>query len=103
MSKNKSNLCDNVMWELRYFCKILTEGDVRAWEVLASDKIVQSSPEHQEMRENWKKFMNTRNFINASRGYAHNQYKKALDYDDIGEKGQIRTAKFVISFLRVMW
>lgn len=94
---------DNTSYELRHFCKLATQGNATSIEVLASDKIIQTSPEHQEMRENWKKFMNTKNFINASRGYAHNQYKKALDYDDVGEKGQLRTAKFIISFLRVMW
>lgn len=94
---------DNTSYELRNFCKLATKGNATILEVFFSDKIIQTSPEHQEMRENWKKFMDTKNFINASRGYAHNQYKKALDYDDMGEKGQIRTAKFVISFLRVMW
>lgn len=94
---------DDTSYELRNFCKLATKGNATILEVFFSDKILQTSPEHQEMRENWKKFMNTKNFINASRGYAHNQYKKALDYDDMGEKGQIRTAKFIISFLRVMW
>lgn len=94
---------DNTSYELRHFCKLATQGNATSIEILASDKIIQTSPEHQEMRENWKKFMDTKNFINASRGYAHNQYKKALDYDDVGEKGQLRTSKFIISFLRVMW
>lgn len=68
-----------------------------------SDQVIETSPQHQEMCDNWKKFMDTQAFIQASRGYAHNQYKKALSYDDLGEREQIRTAKFIISFLRVMW
>ena len=94
---------DNTSYELREFCKLATKGNATILEVFFSDKIIETSPIHQEMRENWKKFMDTHNFINASRGYAHNQYKKALSYDDIGIRGQVRTAKFIIAFLRVMW
>lgn len=94
---------DNVMWELRHFVKLLTKGDACCWEVLFSDQIIETSDTHKEMQDNWKKFMDTHAFIQASRGYAHNQYKKALSYDDLGERQQIRTAKFIISFLRVMW
>lgn len=94
---------DNTSYELREFCKLATKGNATILEVFFSDKIISTSPEHQEMRENWQKFMNTQAFIAASRGYANNQYKKALSYDDLGEYQQIRTAKFIISFLRVMW
>lgn len=94
---------DNTSYELREFCKQATKGNATIIEVFFSDKIIETSPLHQEMRKNWKKFMDTHNFINASRGYAHNQYKKALSYDDLGERQQIRTAKFVIAFLRVLW
>jgi uncharacterized protein len=55
------------------------------------------------MRENWKKFIDTHHFINASRGYAHNQWNKFYNFEDVGVKGQERTAKFAISFIRVMW
>lgn len=94
---------DNTSYELREFCKLATKGNATIIEVFFSDKIIETSPIHQEMRKNWKKFMDTHNLINASRGYAHNQYKKALSYDDLGERQQIRTAKFIIAFLRVMW
>lgn len=94
---------DNTSYELREFCKLATKGNATILEVFFSDKIVTTSKAHQYMRDNWEKFMDTHNFINASRGYAHNQYKKALSYDDLGVRGQVRTAKFIISFLRVMW
>lgn len=94
---------DNTSYELREFCKLATKGNATILEVLFSDQIIETSPEHKEMQKNWFKFMDTRNFINASRGYAHNQYKKALSYDDLGERQQPRTAKFIIAFLRVMW
>ena len=94
---------DNTSYELREFCKLATKGNATILEVFFSDLVAETTPIHQEMCENWQKFMDTHHFINASRGYAHNQYKKALSYDDMGERQQIRTAKFIISFLRVMW
>lgn len=94
---------DNTSYELREFCKLATKGNATILEVFFSDKIVTTSKAHKFMQQNWQKFMDTHHFINASRGYAHNQYKKALSYGDLGERQQIRTAKFVISFLRVMW
>lgn len=94
---------DNTAYELREFCKLATKGNATAWEVFKSDIVIETSPEHQELQQNWMKFMDTQAFIRASRGYASNQYKKALSYDDVGEQGQLRTAKFIIAFLRVMW
>lgn len=94
---------DNTSYELREFCKLATKGNATILEVFFSDMIIDTSKYHKEMQENWRKFMDTHNFIAASRGYATNQYKKALSYDDLGEKGQVRTAKFIISFIRVMW
>lgn len=94
---------DNTSYELREFCKLATKGNATILEVFFSNQVYQTSLAHKIMQDNWKMFMNTHNFIAASRGYATNQYKKALSYDDLGESGQIRTAKFVISFLRVMW
>lgn len=94
---------DNTAYELREFCKLATKGNATILEVFFSDVIISTSPEHQEMRANWQKFMDTKAFIAASRGYASNQYKKALTYEDLGVNQQLRTAKFIISFLRVMW
>lgn len=94
---------DNTSYELREFCKLATKGNATILEVFFSDMVIVTGTIHQEMRENWYKFMDTHHFINASRGYAHNQYKKALSYDDLGARQQVRTAKFIISFLRVMW
>lgn len=94
---------DNTSYELREFCKLATKGNATILEVFFSDMVIDTSPIHQEMQENWEKFMDTHNFIAASRGYASNQYKKALSYDDLGVRGQVRTAKFIISFIRVMW
>ena len=94
---------DDTSYELREFCKLATKGNATILEVLFSDQVIQTSQAHKEMRGNWLKFMDTHNFINASRGYAHNQYRKALSYDDLGARQQVRTAKFIIAFLRVMW
>lgn len=94
---------DNTSYELREFCKLATKGNTTILEVLFSDQVIETSPVHREMRGNWRKFMDTQAFVRASRGYSSNQYRKALSYDDIGDRGQLRTAKFIIAFLRVMW
>lgn len=94
---------DNTSYELREFCKLATKGNATILEVFFSDQVVETTPAHQEMQDNWRKFMNTQAFIHASRGYMQNQYRKALSYDDVGEKGQLRTSKFIIAFIRVGW
>lgn len=94
---------DNTSYELSEFCKLATKGNATIWEVFKSDKIISTSPEHEYMRENWLKFMDTEAFIKASLGYARNQQNKLGLFEDVGEAGQIRTAKFVIAFLRVLW
>lgn len=94
---------DNTSYELREFCRLATKGNVAILEVFFSDRVIETSPEHAMMEKNWQKFMDTQAFIQASRGYSNNQYKKALSYDDLGERAQLRTAKFIIAFIRVMW
>lgn len=94
---------DNTSYELADFCKDATKGNATILEVFFSDKIIETTPIADEMRMNWLKFMDTHHFINASRGYAHNQWNKFYNFETIGVKGQERTAKFAVSFLRVMW
>lgn len=94
---------DNTSYELADFCKQATRGNATILEVFFSDQIIETSPVAQEMRENWTKFFDTRNFVAASRGYAHNQWNKFYNFEDIGVNQQHRTAKFAVAFLRVMW
>lgn len=94
---------DNTAYELREFCKLATKGNATILEVFFSDLVIKTTDIHKKMQENWKKFMDTQAFIQASRGYMQNQYRKALSYDDVGEKGQLRTSKFIIAFMRVAW
>lgn len=94
---------DNTSYELADFCKQAVHGNATILEVFFSDKIIETSPEHQEMRQNWHKFMDTKRFVMASRGYAHNQWNKFYNFEDAGLLGQRRTAKFSVAFLRVMW
>lgn len=94
---------DNTSYELADFCKQAVQGNATILEVFFSDKVYETSPAHQEMKENWKKFIDTHRFIAASRGYAHNQWNKFYNFEDTGSLGQKRTAKFAIAFLRVMW
>nr|DAJ91976.1 MAG TPA: putative nucleotidyltransferase [Caudoviricetes sp.] len=94
---------DNTSYELADFCKQAVQGNATILEVFFSDKVYETSSVHQEMKENWKKFIDTHRFIAASRGYAHNQWNKFYNFEDTGLLGQKRTAKFAIAFLRVMW
>lgn len=94
---------DNTSYELADFCKQAVHGNATILEVFFSDQIIETSPIHTELRENWKKFIDTRKFIAASRGYGHNQWNKFYNFEDAGILGQHRTAKFAIAFLRVMW
>lgn len=94
---------DNTSYELADFCKQAVHGNATILEVFFSNRLVETSPLHKEMQENWAKFMDTHRFIMASRGYAHNQWNKFYNFEDIGAKGQERTAKFAVAFLRVMW
>lgn len=94
---------DNTSYELADFCKQAVHGNATILEVFFSDSIIETSPIHKELRENWKKFIDTKRFVAASRGYAHNQWNKFYNFEDAGVKGQPRTAKFAVAFLRVMW
>ncbi|CAB4182894.1 COG3541 Predicted nucleotidyltransferase [uncultured Caudovirales phage] len=94
---------DNTSYELADFCKNATKGNATILEVFFSDKIIETTPVAEEMRDNWTKFMDTHHFVNASRGYAHNQWNKFYNFEDQGVKGQERTSKFAVAFLRVMW
>jgi len=94
---------DNTSYELSDFCKSAVHGNATILEVFFSDQVISTSPIAEEFRENWKKFMDTKRFIDASRGYAHNQWNKFYNYEDVGKLGQSRTAKFAVAFLRVMW
>lgn len=94
---------DNTSYELADFCKNATKGNATILEVFFSNKIIETTPVADEMRKNWKKFMDTKMFIDASRGYAHNQWNKFYNFESKGINGQERTAKFAVAFLRVMW
>lgn len=94
---------DDTSYELADFCKQATHGNATILEVFFSNRIIESSPIANELRENWQKFMDTDKFVMASRGYASNQLAKMNLFDDIGVKDQRRTAKFVIAYCRVLW
>lgn len=94
---------DDTSYELAEFCKMATKGNATYLEVFFSSMIIETSPIADEMRVNWKKFMNTRQFVDASRGYAHNQWNKFYNFESAGINGQERTSKFAVAFLRVMW
>lgn len=94
---------DDTSYELADFCKQAVHGNATILEVFFSDKIENTSPIAEEMRENWQKFIDSKRFVAASRGYAHNQWNKFYNFEDVGGKNQQRTAKFAIAFLRVMW
>ena len=94
---------DNTSYELADFCKQATHGNATILEVFFSNEVVDTSPIAEELRGNWRKFINTDKFVMASRGYAANQLNKMQLFDDIGVKDQKRTSKFAIAYCRVLW
>jgi predicted nucleotidyltransferase len=94
---------DNTSYELADFCKNATHGNATILEVFFSTEIIETSPIADEMRANWRKFINTDKVVMASRGYASNQLNKMQLFDDIGVKDQRRTSKFAIAYCRVLW
>lgn len=94
---------DNTSYELADFCKQATHGNATILEVFFSNEVVETSPIAEEMRANWKKFIDTDRVVMASRGYAANQLNKMQLFDDIGVKDQRRTSKFAIAYCRVLW
>ncbi len=89
---------DNTSYELAEFCKHATQGNATILEVFFSDKVEQDHPITQEMRANWKKFIDTDRFVMASRGYAANQYNKMQLFEP-----DKRTPKFAVAYVRVLW
>jgi len=94
---------DNTSYELANFCKEAVHGGATYLEVFFSDNVLETSAIHKEMQDNWEKFIDTKKFVAASRGYAHNQWNKFYNFEDVGVNHQHRTAKFAVAFLRVMW
>lgn len=94
---------DNTSYELADFCKQATKGNATILEIFFSDQVVESTTIANEMRANWLKFIDTDQFVAASRGYAHNQYNKMNLFESPGIKGQERTAKFAVAYIRVLW
>jgi predicted nucleotidyltransferase len=94
---------DNTSYELAEFCKNATQGNATILEVFFSTKVEDTTPIADEMRANWKKFIDTDRFVMASRGYAANQLNKMALFDDIGIKQQNRTPKFAVAYIRVLW
>lgn len=94
---------DNTSYELADFCKQAVHGNATILEVFFSTEVIETSNIHNELRENWRKFIDSKRFVAASRGYAHNQWNKFYNFEDAGILGQQRTAKFAVAFLRVMW
>lgn len=89
---------DNTSYELADFCKLATKGNATILEVFFSNAIITTSPVANEMRANWQKFMNTDQFVLASRGYAANQFNKMNLFE-----ADKRTPKFAVAYIRVLW
>lgn len=94
---------DNTSYELADFCKNATQGNATILEVFFSNQIKETSDIAEELRSNWRKFIDTDRFVMASRGYAHNQYNKMELFEDVGVRDNRRTAKFAVAYCRVLW
>ena len=94
---------DNTSYELADFCKQAVHGNATILEVFFSNQILTTSSIADEMRENWRKFIDTDRMVMASRGYASNQLNKMQLFEDKGIKDQSRTPKFAVAYCRVLW
>ena len=88
---------DDTTYELSYFCKMLTQGNPSALEVLWSNKIESSSELGEKLCANKDKFLDAERIFEAHKGYALNQLKKMnlFNPDD-------RTPKFAVAYVRSM-
>lgn len=89
---------DDTSYELRDFCKLATKGNATILEVFFSNQIVDTTPVADELRKEWRRFIDTDSFVLASRGYAHNQYNKMQLFEP-----DARTPKFAVAYCRVLW
>lgn len=94
---------DNTSYELADFCKQATHGNATILEVFFSNQIETTTPIADEMRANWRKFIDTDKFVMASKGYAHNQLTKMELFESVPESSGDRSAKFAVAYCRVMW
>ncbi len=89
---------DNTSYELADFCKQATHGNATILEVFFSNQIIETSPIADELRSNWRKFIDTDRLVMAGRGYASNQYNKMQLFEP-----DKRTPKFAVAYCRVLW
>lgn len=89
---------DNTSYELADFCKMAVKGNATILEVFFSNRIEEDSDVARKMRLNWRKFMDTDQFVMASRGYTANQYNKMQLFEP-----DKRTPKFAVAYCRVLW
>lgn len=89
---------DNTSYELADFCKQAVHGNATILEVFFSDRVKETSAPAEEMRREWRRFMDTDRFVMASRGYAQNQYNKMNLFEP-----DARTPKFAVAYMRVLW
>ncbi len=94
---------DNTTYELADFCKQATHGNATILEVFFSNQVEETTPIADEMRANWRKFIDTDRFVMASKGYAHNQLTKMELFESVPESSGDRSAKFAVAYCRVMW
>lgn len=94
---------DNTSYELAEFCKLATHGNATILEVFFSNQVLDTSSIAEEMRANWRKFIDTDRFVAASKGYAHNQMTKMELFEAVHENSGNRSAKFAVAYCRVMW
>jgi predicted nucleotidyltransferase len=57
---------DNTSYELNEFTKLATHGNATILEVFFSDQIAETSDTADEMRTNWRNFIDTDKFVMAS-------------------------------------
>lgn len=78
---------DNTMYELTHFCKMATQGNPSALEVLVS-KDIEATPEGEELVRMLPHFISKKRCFDAFMGYSKNQEKKFRDPKHGNGKGR---------------
>jgi hypothetical protein len=105
IEQNKTLKKDEVVYELRRFCKLAATANPTVLEVLWSDLVLESSPAGARLRQNRQRFLNARRIYDAHLGYGASQLnliRHASDLNRIGKAAAayIRVLSQGISLLR---
>jgi predicted nucleotidyltransferase len=97
IEQNRIGEKDDVVYELRRFCKLAASANPTVLEVLWSDIVLESTAAGNLLRENRRRFLNSRRVYEAHLGYAASQVHLIRPASDIK-----RVGKAAAAFIRVL-